>query len=216
MKSIVVIPAYNEEKTIGSVVKSIKKYCETLVVVNDCSTDNTAKIAQDEGAIVITNDKNLGYDKTLNYGIKKAVELGAEIILLMDADGQHHPQDIPGMIAPIEENKADFVVGIRPWKARISEKLYAKYSKFKIGIRDPLCGFKVFKSEIFKKVGYYDSIGSIGTEFMFAAKKHRYRIVEIPISLNERTDRPRFGDGIKLKAEWKIFTAMLKVMRKYF
>ncbi|MEK6982307.1 MAG: glycosyltransferase family 2 protein [Candidatus Micrarchaeota archaeon] len=214
MKPIVVIPAYNEEKTIATVVKNIKKYCD-VVVVNDASKDETATLAKEAGATVITNDKNLGYDGTLNRGIKHAVSLGADIILLMDADGQHNSEDIPKMLKPIEQEKADFVIGIRPWKARISEKIYAKYSEFKIGVSDPLCGFKAFRSEIFSKVGYYDSIGSVGTEFMFAAKKHGYKIAEVPITLNERADMPRFGDGIKLNAEWKIFSAMLKVMVKY-
>ncbi len=210
--AMVVIPAYNEEKTVGSIVKSAKKYCNVLVV-NDCSTDKTAEIAKKNGASVLSNKKNLGYDGTLNRGIAEAAKK-AEMIILMDADGQHNPGDIPKFIKAIE-NGADFAVGIRPYRIRLAEKLYAKFSSWKIGVLDPLCGFKAFRSKVYKKIGHYDSIGSIGTEMMFAVKKLGHKIAQVKIALNERKDVPRFAEGIRLHAEWKIFKAMVKVMVRY-
>ncbi len=210
---IVVIPAYNEQATIGYVVKEARKYCD-VIVVDDCSKDQTSEIAGKNGARVLRNKQNLGYDSTLNKGITEAVKR-APVVIILDADGQHDPRDIPNMLSLIKKGKADFVVGIRPKKARLSEKIYAMFTKRYIGISDPLCGFKAFRSEIFEKVGYYDSMKSIGTEFMFAAKKLGYKLAETKITLNKRQDIPRFSMGNKLKAETAIFSAMVRVIIKY-
>ena len=210
---IIIIPAYNEEKTIGSVISGAKKYCNVLVV-NDSSTDKTEEIAKKNGASIIRNERNMGYDTTLNRGIAEAAK-SADVVMIMDADGQHNPDDIPKMLSLIEGNKADFVIGIRPWRIRLSEKIYRRFSKWKIGVIDPLCGFKAFRADVYKKIGYYDSMRSIGTEFMFAVKRNGYRIGQVEISLNPRVDIPRFEGGSSLKAELSIFLAMVKVMVKY-
>lgn len=210
-KNMIVIPAYNEQATIGTVVKRAKKYCDVLVV-DDCSADATAELAGKNGATVITNNKNVGYDATLNTGIAEAAKT-ADFILLMDADGQHNPDDIPKFLNALRT--ADMVVGIRPYRIRASEKLYAVVTKLRLGVQDPLCGFKAFTSIAYKKIGYYDSMGSIGTEFMFAAKKNGFRIAQVKINLNKRADAARFESGVRLRAEWKIFSAMLRVIAKY-
>lgn len=210
-QGMIVIPAYNEQATIGAVVSGAKKYCDVLVV-DDCSADATAETARKNGARVVLHSRNMGYDSTLNTGIAEAAKT-ADFIILMDADGQHNPDDIPKFIDALKT--ADMVVGIRPYRVRLSEKVYAMVAMAKLGIRDPLCGFKAFTSAAYRKIGYYDSIGSIGTEFMFAAKKNGFRLTEVEISLNKRADAARFESGVRLRAEWKIFLAMLKTLARY-
>ena len=90
---IVVIPAYNEEKTIGKLVLEIKKICDVLVV-DDCSKDGTREASFKNGAIVHSNKKNKGYSYSINFGIKKAQLLKYKYAITLDADGQHDPKYI--------------------------------------------------------------------------------------------------------------------------
>lgn len=209
-KVAVVIPALNEEVTIAGVVQSLAPFVDEIIVVNDASSDHTAQMAVKSGAKVITHEVNQGYDKSLGHGFDKAVECGADIIISFDADGQHIADNIPNMIQPIIDDKADVVIGIRPYRARISEHLFAFVSKAKAGIHDPLCGFKVYRAEVYKAVGYFDQRSSIGTELMFAAHRKKFRILQQNINLNRRKDIPRFGRS--LAANFKIMTALIRIL----
>ncbi|MCX8175489.1 MAG: glycosyltransferase family 2 protein [Candidatus Micrarchaeota archaeon] len=212
-KVAIVIPAYNEAASIASVVRGAKKYGK-VIVVDDCSTDGTGAVARRAGAQVIRNSSNLGYAESLNLGVRHAA-LEADFIVIMDADGQHAASDIPRMLAPILSGKADAAIGVRPYRIRYSERLFRLFSRLKAGIEDPLCGFKAFRADVYRKIGYFDSIGSVATEFMFAAKRAGFRVAQVPITIRRRRDAPRFAEGKRLKAEWAIFKAMLKVMAKY-
>ncbi len=212
-KNIVVIPAFNEEATIGEVVRCAKKYCGVLVV-DDCSTDRTAAIAEENGALVLRNKKNLGYDASISIGVSNAART-ADVMILMDADGQHDARDIPRFLELIGREKADVVVGVRPYAARLAEKLFGKFAKWKIDVSDPLCGFKAFKTNLFHKLGYKSSVGTIGTNFLFQAKKQGFVIKEVSITLRPRNDAPRFGQGSALRAELKIMRALIVVLAKH-
>ena len=212
-KAVLVIPAYNEEKTIGKVVAGAKAYAEVLVV-DDCSSDRTAETAERAGARVLRNEHNTGYEQTLNRGVAEAAKT-ADIILMMDADGQHEPAEMRTMMDLIEKEGYDAVFGRRPWHQRTAESLYAVFSKWKTGVEDPLCGFRAFRASAYKKIGFFDRIGSTGTEFLFACKKNGLKVGQMDITFYRRSDQPRFERGRRLRAEAKIVGSMLKVMRKY-
>jgi len=212
-KTIAVIPALNEEKTIGSVLTGLKKFVDEIVVVDDGSTDNTSEIAKKNSAIIVKNDKNLGYDKAIDNGFKEAAKKNASIIVTFDADGQHIPGDLKKILAPIKNNEASVVVGIRPYNQRLAEKKFARFSKRKIGVRDPLCGIKAYSIYAYKKIGYFDKINSIGTELMFNCHKNGFKIKEVKIGMNKRKDNPRFGNI--LKGNIKIFLAYLKIYIRF-
>lgn len=209
-KIIVIIPALNEEKTISEIIRGVKKYVNEIILVDDASTDKTAVIAQREGAIVLSHNKNQGYDKSIDDGFALAVKRGATIILTFDADGQHNPEDIPKIVKPILNGDTDVVVGKRPRHARISEYLFAFISKIKANIDDPLCGLKAYHINVYKDIGYFDKISSIGTQLMFNAKKRGFSVVQKNITLNKRDSVPRFGT--KVKANWKIFKAIVNTI----
>jgi len=139
-----------------------------------------------------------------------AAKRGATIILTFDGDGQHNPEDIPNIIEPILRGEADVVVGKRPRYARFAEYLFAFIAKSKINIDDVLCGLKAYHIRVYRDVGYFDRISSIGTQLVFDAKKRGYRVIQRNIILNERGDTPRFGK--RVKANWKIFKAIIKIM----
>ena len=209
-KIIIIVPVLNEERTIARVIKGIKRYADEIIVVDDASNDKTAVVAQQEGAFVISHKENQGYDRSLDNGFALAAKRGATVILTFDGDGQHKPEDIPRFIEPILNNEADIVVGKRPRYARIAEHLFAFISRIKADIDDPLCGLKAYHINVYKDIGYFDRISSIGTQLVFNAKKRGYRIAQKDITLNTRGGITRFGKGIS--ANWKIFKAIAKTM----
>lgn len=207
-KTIAVMPALNEEKTISKVIREVKKYVDEIIVVDDASLDKTLGIAQKEGATVISHKRNEGYDKSIDDGFTLAEKRGATVILTFDSDGQHNPVDIPTIIVPILKGDADVVVGKRPKYTLITEYLFAFIAKIKANIEDPLCGLKAYHVKVYKDVGYFDKISSMGTQLMFNAKKRGYKVVQKNITLNERSDT--FGKRIKVN--WKIFKVIIRVI----
>lgn len=210
-KVIAVIPAFNEGQTIGKVLEETKKYVDEIILVDDCSYDNTSKISKNY-AMVLRNNSNLGYDATLNRGFEYAKQRGAGIIITLDADGQHESNEIPNFINPIKNNEADVVVGIRPFTNRFMEKIYRKYGK-KFEITDPLCGMKAYNIEVYEKAGFFDNIKSIGTQLTFLSALNGYKILNIPINYNKRKDTPRFGNQIK--GNLKLFSAYLRLKKQF-
>lgn len=209
-KVFAVIPALNEENTIAQVLRGVKNYVDEIILVDDGSTDKTAEIAREMDVIVILNERNLGYEPSINRGFSLAAEKNATVILTFDGDGQHDPVDIPKIVDPILKGEADVVVGMRPHYPRVMEYLFAIIAKRKANIRDPLCGLKAYHVKVYKDIGFFDRISSIGVQFVFSAKKKGYRIEQRPISIQKRKDDSRFGKSIK--ANWKILKAIVKTI----
>jgi glycosyltransferase involved in cell wall biosynthesis len=201
----IVIPALNEAATITDVIKAARSY-GMPIVVDDGSTDATADLAKLSGAVVVSHSKNRGYDGALNTGFIKAAEIGCEIVITVDADGQHDPTLIQRFIDAIDA-KADVVVGIRSRKQRIAEHIFALYTCLRFGIKDPLCGMKAYRITVFKSLGHFDSYGSIGTELTIFAAKNGYQIKQVPFNVRERQGQSRFGQVFS--GNIKIFRAML-------
>lgn len=200
----IVIPAYNESKTISGVVKSVNPF-GTPIVVDDGSKDDTVSLAESAGAIVVSHRNNVGYDEALNSGFEKAFELGFTVVITFDADGQHDELMIPSFVNKIEAG-ADVVVGVRNQKQRISEHIFAWYTDLRFKIKDPLCGMKAYRKIVYDKLGHMDSFGSIGTELAIFAAKNQYRIEEMDIKIAVREGEPRFSRSFT--GEYKIIRAM--------
>ena len=203
-KLAIVIPALNEEKTIGTIVESLLIH-GAAIVVDDGSGDDTAKVAEDAGAVVVRHGYNLGYDGALNSGFEKAISLGCEVIITFDADGQHSVALIDDYLSAIAHG-ADVVVGIRNRRARLSEVIFSWISTKLWNIKDPQCGMKAYRSEVYRRLGHFDSYGSIGTELCIFAAKNNFEIAQVPFEVNERVDEPRFGGF--WGANWKVFRAI--------
>lgn len=199
-----VIPAYNESSTIYDVVKAASDYGQPIVV-NDCSSDNTASLAEKAGAVVVSHKANLGYDGALNSGFVKAAQLDCQYIITLDADGQHNPKLIQKFVDELNKG-ADIVLGVRSNKPRISEHLFALTTRVRFGIKDPLCGMKGYNIKVYNQLGHFDSYRSIGTELMLFSARNKLSSVQIPFKVGERQDAPRFGSS--LKANLKILRAM--------
>src|SRR6185437_9628914 len=126
----IVIPAYNEAKTIGRVIETVSQF-GAVYVVSDGSTDDTAGVAKLKGANVIVNQRNLGYDGTIDHGFKvAALDPNIQFFITMDADGQHDPSVIPQFIAQWSQGN-ELVLGVRPAPARFGERVFAHYGQLR-------------------------------------------------------------------------------------
>jgi len=202
----IIIPAFNEESTISSIVRSVQEY-GTVIVVNDASTDKTRQITESTDAILVNHKKNKGYDDALNSGFAKARELGCNVIITFDADGQHNRKHIQEYIDLLEQG-FEVIVGIRSKFQRIAEYIFSWFSSWRWGVRDPLCGMKAYRIDVYNQLGCFDSYGSIGTELAIYAAYKKLKIAQQPIKVEERKDRPRFGNGfyaniVILRALWR-------------
>lgn len=210
-KIVAIIPALNEEETISKVIRNVKEYVDEVILVDDASIDRTPFIAKREGIIVFSHQSNQGYDKSIDDGFVLASKIGATIILTFDGDGQHNPNDIPKIIAPIIEKKADVVVGKRPHYSRLVEYLFSIITRVRMNIDDPFCGFKAYHVQVYNDIGYFDKISSIGTQLMFNAKRRGYRIVQVDIKTNKSMRGSRFGG--KIKSNLIFLRAFISVLR---
>lgn len=205
LRVAIVIPALNEAASIEKVVIAASHY-GMVIVVNDGSNDATANIALQAGAVVESHDVNLGYDAALNSGFQKAAEIGCDVIITVDADGQHDPSLIQRFVDKIESG-ADVATGIRNKHQRFAEYVFAWYTKFRFGLHDPLCGMKAYKLSVYQVCGHFDSFGSIGTELLLFSVQNGYKVAEVPFEVRDRIGESRFGRV--LLANYKIFRAML-------
>ncbi|HVW66402.1 MAG TPA: glycosyltransferase family 2 protein [Candidatus Peribacteraceae bacterium] len=186
---IAVIPAYNEATRIASVVRAVQKYVDRVIVVDDGSGDETGKQAKEAGAFVVRHMSNGGAGAATMTGIDAARLMGADGIITIDADEQHAPEDIPALLAPIKDNKADIVFANRfgtrnkiPFIRRVFNGIGNIVSFLATGlwVSDSQCGFKAFGSRALRDVNLRMSGFEFCTEIVREAAQHRWRISEIP------------------------------------
>ncbi len=158
MKTLIVMPAHNEAPTIGAVLARLRAVVPDadILVINDASTDETAKVAEQAGATVLNLPINLGYGGAVQTGFKYASRKGYEAVVLMDADGQHDPECVPDLLKALQE--ADFVLGSRflgdcrykvPLSRRIGMWLFGTVVRLatQLPITDPTSGFQALRRE---------------------------------------------------------------------
>ena len=208
MQVAIVIPAFNEEDTIIQVVNDIKNYGKPIVV-DDCSTDGTYARCLSENISVIHHSVNLGYDAALQSGFEHAFRLGVDIIITMDADGQHTSKELEKILYPLLNNKAEMVLGVRSnGFARISERVFSAYTQLRFGVNDILCGIKGYKIDLYLMHGCFDSIKSIGTELALASLRRGVNFQQVEVLMYPRIKgKARFGGW--LSSNLHIFRAFL-------
>jgi glycosyltransferase involved in cell wall biosynthesis len=191
----ILIPVYNEQKTILTVINQVKKY-GTPIIINDASTDNSKRIIKKNKILHFSNKNNQGYDKTLNIGFFRAKSLKFKYIITFDGDGQHYTKDLVRIIFYLNKNY-DLVVGQRSKFQRFSEFMFSKFSIFYYNIKDPLTGLKGYNIRVYNSLGYFDKNQSTGTKLLFHAVQKKFKIKKININIKRRVDVPRFGNVIK-------------------
>ena len=197
MNLSIVIPAYNESKTIAKVIRSVK-HAGTVIVIDDASTDLTGNIALKEKALVVNHKINSGYDAAIQSGFEKAIELKMDIVITFDADGQHRSSVLAKFVHSFESSNVDLVLGTRFKSARFSEFIFNIYGKARFGTDDLLCGLKGYRlSSTYHRYGAFNTYNSIGTELaLFCLRKRLFKTV-VPVPINSRLGKPRLGSVVK-------------------
>ena len=200
-KIITILPACNQEMSIGSLVLLSKLYVSNVIVIDDGSVDRTAEIARKAGAEVIVHGAKKGKCEALKTGFKAAVDIGADIIVTMDSDGQHSPIDIPILVAPIIEGNAEMVNGSRYLNGlgkhtsiyrRVGQTLQesATQTSPDFNITDPQSGFRAFSASTGNIFCFNAQDMIIKSEMLAAARKAGIRIKEVEIGVLHDYEAP--------------------------
>ena len=212
----IVIPAYNEGDKISEVIEKAKFFSSNVIVVDDGSRDNTKQIAEREGIVVLSHVVNLGKGAALKTGCDYAVMKGAEKIVVLDADMQHKPEDIPRFLKALEGR--DIVFGYRqldsgsmPSILRFGNKFINKlaFVLFGIKLNDTQCGFRAFTSEAYKKIRWRAADYSMESEMIANAGKQKLNYSEVAIETVylDRYKGTTVLDGVKIvmnMISWRI------------
>jgi glycosyltransferase involved in cell wall biosynthesis len=191
---IVGIPAFNEEKNIAVLIIQLKKIADKIIVCNDGSTDLTSKIAEGLGATVINHAKNLGYGAAIRSIFLKSKDLGGDILVTFDADGQHRIEDINRVIKPIINEESDLVIGSRfldksekevPQYRKVGIKIITKVTNatIKKQLTDSQSGFRAYSKKVLNELNPSELGMGISTEILIKASAKNFRISEVPIKI---------------------------------
>jgi len=190
MRACVVIPTYNESKAIADVVRKLRHYGLEVVVIDDGSVDNTAKIAREAGATVLENQKNQGKGASLIKGFDYALKTGFDYIITMDGDGQHMPEDIPFFLRLANSSDNGIFVGNRmsklknmPFVRVVTNKFMSWLISLVIGqkVADTQCGFRLIKKEVLQKIKLKTAKYEIESELLIEAARQGFKIESVPI-----------------------------------
>jgi glycosyltransferase involved in cell wall biosynthesis len=197
-KVLIVVPAYNEEKSIASVLASLRHHALEFdrVVINDGSRDATGSIVLEMGEKQLRHVSNLGYGRALQTGLKYALIQNYDIVVSLDADGQHRPEDVPGLVDALLDSDADMVIGSRycdgrpysgPFSRRLGQILFSYLTRLLIGWRvfDTSSGFKAFRASVCEKI-VGKTFWDFHTETIVRLSLMGFHIREHPIVVRER------------------------------
>jgi len=209
-KVIAVIPAFNEEKRIRTTVLKTRKYVDKVLVVDDGSVDKTALVAKKAGAEVIRYEPNQGVCNATKVGLKKAISLKPEIIVFLDADGQHDPKYIPYFIREIE-NGADYVCGKRnlsryPFNRKVGNFGLKVLTNLlcPTGIMDTECGYRALKLSAAKKLDLKAKGYGREMDFAYSVWKNKLKVKQIKLGAGV------FHPKAAIKRGFKNFFYLLK------
>jgi len=226
MRVAVIIPAYNEEKTIGKVIKEIPREFEDLriIVVDDGSTDNTSQVAKEAGADKIVRFReNRGLGIAMKKGIEEALYTGADIYVNIDADDQFNSGDIPKLIEPIEDGYADLAMGSRfldqkpeiPEIKKIGNILLTKLINFITNkeLTDTQCGFWAYTREAALHLNIFSRLGYTSEALLDLIDKD-FKIVEVACKVKPRADKSRLISNV-LQYGLQVFIIIIRAVRDY-
>jgi len=192
VRKLALLPAYNEEKTIARVVMLAQKHVDEVVVVDDGSKDMTALIAERVGAKVLSHKRNLGKGAAFSTGFRYARQSEADIVVTLDCDGQHDPNEIPSVMEPILKGEADVVIGSRrlsknvPWHRRFGGRILDRATGVSASgsIVDAQSGFRAYSSKALEQVTAAESGMGVDSEVLLRVKEAGLRIREVPIKVS--------------------------------
>jgi glycosyltransferase involved in cell wall biosynthesis len=222
-KIVAVIPAFDEEKSVGKVVRAIPQPpVEEIIVVNNNSRDRTAEIAAAAGARVVFEEEP-GYGAACLRGIAEAKKLGAGLAVFIDADHSDYPEEIPDLIAPILAGQCDFVIGsralgVKEKGAMTPQQLFGNWlacrlMRLLLGARYTDLGpFRAITMAALEKLNMRDRNYGWTVEMQIKARLHNLRVQEVPARYRQRIGKSKISGTVKgtLMAGWKIIITILR------
>jgi len=224
MRTCVIIPTYNEAKTIADLIRQIRGQDLEAVVVDDGSNDDTDKIAKENGATVIKNQRNQGKGASLIRGFNYALSNEFEAVITMDGDGQHETADIPYFIRLAQYSNSGILIGnrmstpksmpfIRHLTNRFMSWVISKITRQKIP--DTQCGFRLIKKDVLEKLDLLTRRYEIESEILIKAASLGYRIESVPIKtiyMGENSQINPFIDTLRFIKfiTWQIHRPFIK------
>ena len=193
IKILVCVPAFNEAENIENIIIKSKKYADEVIVYDDGSTDDTSELASAAGASVIKSPKNTGYGSAIRALFQAAREQNADIMVTLDSDGQHNPDQIPDVIEPIKQgydivfgsrylgNNQGKVPRIRSFGIKTITKL-AESASYK-GITDSQSGFRAYSKNALSKINLFEDGMAVSTEILLRASEKKLSSAEVPITV---------------------------------
>jgi glycosyltransferase involved in cell wall biosynthesis len=226
MKIVVCMPAYNEEDCIAYTVLKCQKYAKDIFVIDDRSKDRTAAIAWSLGAKVVSHRENLGYGGAIRTCFLIGQREKADCLVILDSDGQHDPDFIPALTAPIENDEADLVIGSRfiSGKGRKKVPIYRMLGiqtitqVFNLGtnmaLTDSQSGFRAYSRKALNAIKVTSDRMDASMEILFESKDNRFRIKEVPVEvqyvgLRGSSERP-FSHG------FAVLTNTMRMIRERY
>lgn len=203
MKVLFIIPAYNEEKTLGKVIEDIEsqdlEFESDILVVDDHSSDSTSEVAERKGVKVLRHPLNLGGGGSLKTGFKYAERNDYDIVLTIDADGQHRPDDVNRVLEPVLSGRADMSVGSRfkgeakydvPKIRYMGIKFYSKLTSYLTGqeITDVTSGYRAINRGLFKEFADNFPYRFYAIEPTTWAGRRGFQIEEVPVVMSSREE----------------------------
>lgn len=197
MKTAIIIPARNEEVPLPGVIAEIpSEAADLVIVVDNGSSDRTAEVAQQAGALVVPEPR-AGYGYACAAGVRTAVERGAKVLVFLDADGSFDPTQISDLLAPIEAGQADLVLGSRPAggmepgamppHARFGNWLVARLMRLLYGLKVTDLGpFRAIRAGTLAQFQMQEMTYGWPTEMMVKAARHGARVIEVPVRYRVR------------------------------
>lgn len=207
---VAAIPCFNEERYIGSVVLWVKKYADRVLVVDDGSADASAEIAAAAGAAVVGHGGNRGYGAAVRTALARGKEQGADVLVVIDGDGQHDARDIPRLVQPVLDGVADVVIGSRflgkphgaPLYRRFGQRVLTAATNLVSGrkLTDSQSGFRAYSARAMSLLNLTEDGMSVSSEMQFAIANKGLRVTEVPIQVSyaEKAKRNPVGHGVNV------------------
>jgi len=219
------IPAFNEAANIANVIRGAQAHVDRVVVIDDGSTDLTVERAKGAGADVIRHEVNRGKAYAIMSAFRAANQGDVDLLVLLDGDGQHDPSDIPKLLQPLRENRADVVIGSRfldirnpiPFYRTIGQRVLNVATHLGSGLRcsDSQCGYRAMNRSAFSRIRVYETFLhglAVESEMQFEMARHDLRVAEIPIyvSYDERARRSPVKHGFSV-----LYRVLVMTSRKW-